>query len=91
MKIFFFSPPHFCCFAVTLVTKCVALHRKCDKKKQKSQETTQASLTETQEIARKTQKLCTKVTELQEEKMAASMQWEKEKAALIESIKQAKR
>jgi len=76
---------------VTLVTKCVALRRKCDKKKQKSQETTQAALTDRQEIERKTGKLCTKVTELQEEKMAVSKQWVKEKAALIESIKQAKR
>jgi len=76
---------------MALVIKCVTLRRKCDKKKQKSQETTQGSLTETQEIERKTRKLCTKITELQEEKMAASMQWEKEKAAMIESIKQAKR
>jgi len=76
---------------MTFVTKCVALHRKCDKKKQESQERMQATLTERQEIEQKTRKLCTKVTELQEERMAASMQWEKEKAALIESIKQAKR
>jgi len=90
MKISFFFFIY-CCFAMTLVTKCVALHRKCDKKKQKSHEMTQAALTEMQEIERKTRKLCTKVTELQEERMAASMQWEKEKAALIESIRQAKR
>jgi hypothetical protein len=76
---------------MALVTKCVALRRKCDKKKQKSQEITQASLTERQEIEQKTRKMCTKVTELQEEKMALIMQWEKEKAAMIESIKQAKR
>lgn len=81
----------FCCFAMALVTKCVALHRICEKKKQKSQETTQALVTETQEMERKTQKLCMKVTELQEEKMAVSMQREKEAVALIESIKQAKR
>jgi hypothetical protein len=69
----------------------MALRRKCDKKKQKSQEMVQASLTETQEIERKIRKMRTKVTELQEEKMAASMQWEKEKDAVMESIKQAKR
>jgi hypothetical protein len=76
---------------MALVIKCVASRRKCDKKKQKSQETTQASLTERQEIERKTRKLCAKVTELQEEKMAAITEWEKEKAATIDSIKQAKR
>jgi hypothetical protein len=76
---------------MALVIKYVVLHRKYGKQKQKSQETTQASLTETQEMERKTRKLCTKITELQEEKMAASMQWENEKGAMIESIKQAKR
>jgi hypothetical protein len=74
-----------------LVTKHVALRRKCDKKKQKCQETAQASLTERQELERKTRKICTNVTESQEEKVAVTMQWEKEKAAVIESIKQAKR
>jgi hypothetical protein len=76
---------------MVLVTKCVALPRICEKKKQKSQETTQVSVTETQEVNRKTEKLCAKVTELREEKMACDVQWEKEKAALIESIKQANR
>ena len=81
----------FCCFAVALVIKCVVSRRKCEKKKQKSLERTQALVTERQEIERKTRKLRAKVTEMEEEKMAAITQWAKEKAAMIESIKQAKR
>jgi hypothetical protein len=66
------------------------LHRICEKKKQKSQET-QALATETQEMEGKNKKLHMKVTELQEEKMAVNMQWEEEKAALMQSIKEANR
>jgi tRNA U54 and U55 pseudouridine synthase Pus10 len=69
----------------------MALCRICDKKKQKTQEMMQVSVRETQEVEMKTQKLCTQLTELQEEKMAVSMQWEEQKAALIESIKQTSR
>jgi hypothetical protein len=61
------------------------------KKKQESQETLQALVTEKQEIEGKTKKLHMKVIQLQEEKMALGMQLEKEKLALIQSSKEAKR
>jgi predicted nucleic acid-binding Zn-ribbon protein len=59
-------------------------------KKQKS-EGVQALVRETQEIEERTKKLRMRVTELQEEKVALSTQWEKEKAALRQSIKEAER
>jgi hypothetical protein len=46
---------------------------------------------EEQEITGKTQKLHTKIAQMQEQKMAFSMQWEKKKVALMQSIEEAKR
>jgi hypothetical protein len=73
------------------MTKCIELCRVAERKLDETQKKKQASIIEEQEIKGKTQKLHMKITQLQEQKMAFSMKWEKRKAALIQSIEDTNR
>jgi hypothetical protein len=67
------------------------LCRVAERKQGETQKKKQASITEEQEIKGKTQKLRTKITQLQEQKMAFNMQWEKKEASLIQSTEEINR
>jgi hypothetical protein len=74
-----------------LMTKYVELCRVGERKQDETQKKKQASIIEEQEIKGKTQKLRMKITQLQEQNMAFSMQWEKRERALIQSIEEINR
>jgi hypothetical protein len=74
-----------------LMMKYVELCRVDERKQDETQKKKQASIIEEQEIKGKTQKLRMKITQLQEQNMAFSMQWEKREAALIQSTEETNR
>jgi hypothetical protein len=69
----------------------VELCRVDERKQDETQKKKQASIIEKQEIKGKTQKLHMKITQLQEQNMAFSMQWEKREAALIQGTEETNR
>jgi hypothetical protein len=73
------------------MTKYVELCREFDKRQEEAQKKIQASTTKEQEINRKVQNLHNKKAQLQEQKMALTMQWENMKAALTKSIEEKSR
>lgn len=74
-----------------LMIKYVELCRADERKRDETEKKKQASIIEEQEIKEKTQKLCMKITQLREQNTAFGMQWEKRKAALIQSIEETNR
>jgi hypothetical protein len=74
-----------------LTIKYVELCRVDERKQDETEKKKQASIIEEQEIKEKTQKLRMKITQLQEQNMSFSMQWEKREAALIQSTEETNR
>jgi FtsZ-binding cell division protein ZapB len=73
------------------MTKFVELCRVGERNLDEIHKKKHSSITEEQEIKGKTQKLRMKITQLQEQNMAFSMQWEKRKTSLLQSIEETNR